>query len=267
MPTRQPSTPASLGNKHLTRRALLNAAATLPFAPLAARAQNTDSLWDSALIMIGSGGTLIGTDRVQCALFDLGGKPSLEERYQSMPVRLQSRALSTSTGRFREGNCKPTFGFRTRMPHTGRGRRAPAGAAVDQRRTCAEMLSLVSRLGVVSRQRFSCPQVRASSAGPPLLPRSRAGKRRSERISLISAPYAPGKVRCQVGDSSTRCPIFDLIRVLRNMPRRRNLWVTDTLQWALEARLAQPANPMWDSAELAFPVRSHCLFELICALR
>ena len=35
-------------------------------------------------------------------------------------------------------------------------------------------------------------------------------------------------------------------------PRRRNLWVTDTLQWAPEARLAQPANPMWDSAASAF---------------
>ena len=74
MPTRQPSTPASIGNKHLTRRALLNAAATLPFAPLAARAQNADSLWDSAITMIASGGTLIGTDRVQCALFAPGGK-------------------------------------------------------------------------------------------------------------------------------------------------------------------------------------------------
>jgi hypothetical protein len=28
-------------------------------------------------------------------------------------------------------------------------------------------------------------------------------------------------------------------------PRRRNLWITDTLQWAPEARLAQPANAMW----------------------
>src|SRR4051794_28605591 len=31
--------------------------------------------------------------------------------------------------------------------------------------------------------------------------------------------------------------------VERDLPRRRNLWVTDTLQWAPEARLAQPANP------------------------
>src|SRR6266571_4611158 len=67
MRTRQPSFPALIGNKYTTRRALLNAVATLPFAPLAARAQNSDSLWDSAMIMIGSGGTLIGTDRVQCA--------------------------------------------------------------------------------------------------------------------------------------------------------------------------------------------------------
>jgi len=29
-------------------------------------------------------------------------------------------------------------------------------------------------------------------------------------------------------------------------PRRRNLWVTDTLQWRPEARLALPADPRWD---------------------
>jgi hypothetical protein len=74
MPTRQPSVPASIGSKNVTRRALLQATATLPFALLAARAQTSDSLWDSAMIMIGSGGTLIGTDRVQCALFGPNGK-------------------------------------------------------------------------------------------------------------------------------------------------------------------------------------------------
>ena len=74
MPTRQPSFSAPIGNKYVSRRALLNVAATLPFAPLAARAQNSESLWDSAMIMIGSGGTLIGTDRVQCALFDPNGR-------------------------------------------------------------------------------------------------------------------------------------------------------------------------------------------------
>ena len=35
-------------------------------------------------------------------------------------------------------------------------------------------------------------------------------------------------------------------------PRRRNLWVTETLQWAPEARLAQLANPMWDSEAFLF---------------
>jgi hypothetical protein len=48
------------------------------------------------------------------------------------------------------------------------------------------------------------------------------------------------------------------------MARRRNLWVTDRLRWAPEARLAQPANPMWDSAASAFPVRSELPFELVC---
>ena len=74
MPTRQASLTASIANNNFTRRALLNAVATLPLAPLAARAQTSDSLWDSAMIMIGSGGTLIGTDRVQCALFGPNGK-------------------------------------------------------------------------------------------------------------------------------------------------------------------------------------------------
>ena len=40
------------------------------------------------------------------------------------------------------------------------------------------------------------------------------------------------------------------------MPRRRNLWVTDTLHRVPKARLAQPANLMWDRAASAFPVRS-----------
>ncbi len=35
-------------------------------------------------------------------------------------------------------------------------------------------------------------------------------------------------------------------------PRRRNLWVTDTLQRVPEARPAQPANPVWDSTASAF---------------
>ena len=74
MATHQPSLPDSIGSKNVTRRAHLKATATLPFAPLAARAQTSDSLWDSAMIMIGSGGTLIGTDRVRCALFGPNGK-------------------------------------------------------------------------------------------------------------------------------------------------------------------------------------------------
>jgi hypothetical protein len=73
MPTRQPFIPASTGNC-VTRRALLKSAATLPLASLMARAQNSDSLWDSAMILIGSGGTLIGTDRVKCSLFAPNGK-------------------------------------------------------------------------------------------------------------------------------------------------------------------------------------------------
>ena len=36
-------------------------------------------------------------------------------------------------------------------------------------------------------------------------------------------------------------------------PRRRNLWVTDTLQSGSEARRAQTAKAVWDSAASAFP--------------
>jgi len=56
------------------------------------------------------------------------------------------------------------------------------------------------------------------------------------------------------------------LRLFSFQRRRRNLWVTDALQSAPEARLAQPANPMWDSAASAFPVRSQLPFELVCPL-
>ena len=68
--------------------------------------------------------------------------------------------------------------------------------------------------------------------------------------------------------STPRQPrVADAAAETKKKPRRRNLWVTDTLQWAPEARLAQPANPMWDSAASAFPVRSQLPFELVCPLR
>jgi hypothetical protein len=45
----------------------------------------------------------------------------------------------------------------------------------------------------------------------------------------------------------------------KEMPRRRSLWVTGTLQWALDARLARPANPMPDSEASAFQFVASCL--------
>ena len=63
-----------ISNNYVSRRAVLESAAMLPLATMMARAQNQESLWDSATIMIGSGGTLIGMDRVQCSLFDPNGK-------------------------------------------------------------------------------------------------------------------------------------------------------------------------------------------------
>ena len=42
-------------------------------------------------------------------------------------------------------------------------------------------------------------------------------------------------------------------------PRRRNLWGIDTLRWAPDARLARPANPMWDSAASAFLFVASCV--------
>ena len=63
-----------ISKKYVSRRAVLESAAMLPLASMMAGAQNQESLWDSAMIMIGSGGTLVGTDRVQCSLFDSNGK-------------------------------------------------------------------------------------------------------------------------------------------------------------------------------------------------
>src|ERR1041384_5513131 len=63
-----------ISKKYVSRRAILESAAMLPLASMTARAQNHESLWDLAMIMIGSGGTQIGTDRVQCTLFDPNGK-------------------------------------------------------------------------------------------------------------------------------------------------------------------------------------------------
>ena len=74
--------------------------------------------------------------------------------------------------------------------------------------------------------------------------RDRRGQRTPNRLGKTFAFFINGQ------ESAT----FDL-------PRRRNLWVTDTLQWAPEARLAQPANPMSDSAASAFHVRSQLPFE------
>ena len=72
------SNPRSLspfsGPPSFSRRAFLKPAVVLPLASLAAPAQNSAALWASARIMICSGGEIIGTDRVQCQLFDPEGK-------------------------------------------------------------------------------------------------------------------------------------------------------------------------------------------------
>ena len=91
------------------------------------------------------------------------------------------------------------------------------------------------------------------------------GPRRSTLRFRPGAGRGRGR-RWARGSPGTRGGIRDSLP-MKDMPRRRNLWVTDTLQWAPEARLAQPANPMWDSAASAFPVRSQLPFELVCPLR
>ena len=63
----------TLKKNYISRRAILESAAMLPLASMTAKAQNPESLWNSAMIMIGSGGQMIGIDRVQCTLFDPGG--------------------------------------------------------------------------------------------------------------------------------------------------------------------------------------------------
>jgi len=54
---------------------------------------------------------------------------------------------------------------------------------------------------------------------------------------------------------------------LKRKPRRRNLWVSDTFEWRSEARLAQPANPVPDSAASALCIRSPLPFEPVCPTR
>src|SRR5258705_10249556 len=53
-------------------------------------------------------------------------------------------------------------------------------------------------------------------------------------------------------DSLTDCAVVAYSRSCRSllrkpliMPRQRNLWVADTVESCREARLAQPANPVW----------------------
>lgn len=42
-------------------------------------------------------------------------------------------------------------------------------------------------------------------------------------------------------------------------PRRRNLWVTERFEWRPGSRLAQPANPMPDSAASASVFVARCV--------
>ena len=63
----------TLKKNYISRRAILESAAMLPLASMTAKAQNPESLWNSAMIMIGSAGQMIGIDRVQCTLFDPSG--------------------------------------------------------------------------------------------------------------------------------------------------------------------------------------------------
>src|SRR5580698_686967 len=46
------------------------------------------------------------------------------------------------------------------------------------------------------------------------------------------------------------------------MPTSTNSCAEPKFQWAPEARLVQPANPMWDGATSAFPLRSQLPFEI-----
>jgi hypothetical protein len=45
------------------------------------------------------------------------------------------------------------------------------------------------------------------------------------------------------------------------LPRQTNLWVTETFEWRLEARLAQSANPMPEYSGVGFYVRSQLALE------
>ena len=62
--------------------------------------------------------------------------------------------------------------------------------------------------------------------------------------------------RTPPGDIWVFSPSFDEQKGTTHLPllqpRWRNLWVTDTLQWRPEARLARSANPARDSAAPSF---------------
>ena len=98
--------------------------------------------------------------------------------------------------------------------------------------------------------------------------RDEMGNRYNVRIEGTRVRHSMGMASIKMYDQFGHIlRIETTVKDVSFSPRRRNLWVTDTLQWAPQARLAQPANPMWDSAASAFPVRSQLPFELVCPLR
>ena len=119
------------------------------------------------------------------------------------------------------------------------------------REKCSEALHILDRFHIVAKMDKALDEVRAgesrriaSEGGVPVLKKSRwLLLKREENLK-----------------TEQRFRLRDLLRYnlrtvrayLLKEPRRRNLWVTDTIQWAPEARLAQPANSMWDSAVSAF---------------
>jgi hypothetical protein len=98
-----------INKKNVSRRAVLKSAAMLPLASMKAVAQNQEPLWDSAMIMIGSGGTLIGTDRVQCTLFDPNGRAIPEGTVTVDAIALPTTGVANYKWEVRGGRLECSF--------------------------------------------------------------------------------------------------------------------------------------------------------------
>jgi len=76
-----------------------------------ARAQPVGSLWDSASVLIGNGGTLLGPDIAQCPLFDTNGKALENDTVTADLTLLASNGTAKFTWLANGGKLEGNFRF------------------------------------------------------------------------------------------------------------------------------------------------------------